>query len=766
MIVLVVQSCASPLKLHQSGNLLVKTKIQTNDDRISESDLDNLIVQKANATFLRIPWKARIYQRLSKKRKTKVNKWVMRTFGEKPVIFDRSASETTVRQMGRYLDNKGYFDRTIRYDVSSYSNNTDRISYKIDVDKPYTIAKISYEIKDSLVGLFIRKIESESLLSEGMVYDAYLLDDERDRITSYMRNHGFYFFNKDFITYTVDSTLGNKRMALTMMLDKRTVKDEDGNLVSQAHKQYRVNEVFMYPEYDPFYKQEQFDTLRFYYRFKPSDTGKTVINFVHKGKFIVKPMPLARAVMMRQGSLYSIDGINKTVSRFGSMNITKYVKVDFEDIGRVDSLGKGLLNLHIRQNLKPIHYISNGTEFTNSAGYLGLALNLTYMNRNIFRGAESFRLQFTGAVENQQQRQSDQKAFLGFNTMEFGVNAEIQIPKFLLPFRADRFSADYKPRTSLTFGYNYQRRIYYTRYISNVSIGYKWRSNSYSGHYFIPWELNSVKIYVTDDAFSRLLADFDKRFQEQYTNHLISATRYSYLFNNQYLNHKNFSLIRWNIEAAGNTYNLFHRLTGAAINEKGHYELLNIRYAQYLRTDIDYRYYMSLGEKTSLAFRGVFGIGVRYGNSDALPFEKGFFVGGANGLRGWSIRSLGPGASNNTKVGLYDKVGDIQLEFNSEYRFPIQGMFLGALFFDAGNIWLLHPSDDYPNGEFRFDKFYKQVAMDAGLGIRVDVQFFIFRIDAAVKVHDPSVDGDRWVVWDQLQKFRNIHWNFGIGHTF
>jgi outer membrane protein assembly factor BamA len=761
---LFLASCAGSRSITDE-KLLIKNKIETNDDKLSKGDLDNLIVQKPNTNLFSYPWKARFYNSRIKKKDTKFNRWLIRTFGEKPVVYDRSASETTVRQMSRYLDNKGYFDRKISYKAKPKGNKNIDVNYIISVDVPYTIRKINYDIKDSLVRDIVFSINEDSYLREGMNYDAYLLDDERDRVTEFMRNSGYYYFNKDLITYTVDSTLGNRGMELNVRFEGKVVKDENGQLVEVPHTQFKINEIFVYPEYDPLFDPNSYDTLSFYYRYFPRDTVKTRINFLHTGDFRVKPMPMARSVMFKEGEFYNLKGISQTAQRFGAMNITKYVKLDFEDTEIVDSLGYGNLNLHIRQNNKPVHYFANGTEATNSAGYPGLALNITYLNRNVFKGAESFRLTTVAAMEAQPSNASE-SVFMGFNTIEAGVTGVLELPKFLLPISADRFSTDFNPQTNLGMGYNYQRRSNYTRYIFNVSIGYKWKAKKYVQHIFTPWELNSVKIYVTDEEFKDLLSEFDKRFQEQYTDHLISAMRYSYMFNNQDRKSTDHSLVRWNIESSGNVFDAFNNLTNQSKNSDGVYDILDIRYAQYLRTDLDYRYYKNLEQDRSIALRGIFGIGVPFGNSDALPFEKGFFVGGANGMRGWIMRDLGPGGYDSSGDKYYDKVGDLKIEMNAEYRFPIQGFFHGAVFMDAGNIWLLQESSDYENGHFQFGEFYKQIAMDTGLGLRMDFEFFIFRVDAAIQVRNPSATGSKWVIWDEIQQFGNVHWNFGIGHTF
>jgi outer membrane protein assembly factor BamA len=412
--------------------------------------------------------------------------------------------------------------------------------------------------------------------------------------------------------------------------------------------------------------------------------------------------------------------------------------------------------------------INPEVEATNAGGFVGLGGSLNYRNRNIFRGAETFRLKLRGAFEVEPDLGLGIEPRAGiFNSLEAGVETGLDFPTLLSPFRIEGINRNYRAKTTVALGLNYQQRSYYTRYVSYASFGYDWYSSNTTRHLFSPVELSSVSI-VRDSTFNAILKDFkDPRYLNQYTDHLVMALKYSFIFNNQNLSSKkNYFYFRANFESAGNLLNLYSNIGNAPVDEDGNFTLFRIRFAQYIRTDIDFRYYKPVTAKQQLVYRAALGVGVPYGNSSVLPFEKGFFAGGANGLRGWPIRSVGPGEYYTPVKSGFERVGDIWLEANLEYRFPVYSFLNGALFVDAGNIWLLRENEDFPGGKLDLKKLPASLALDTGLGFRFDFSFFIFRIDGGLPVYDPGKLSDNR--WFSLSKFqlRDITWNFGIGYPF
>jgi len=354
-----------------------------------------------------------------------------------------------------------------------------------------------------------------------------------------------------------------------------------------------------------------------------------------------------------------------------------------------------------------------------------------------------------------------------FNTIELGVSAGITFPQFLIPIKPELLSKKFKPRTTISIGYNYQHQQHYDRHISNINFGYSWMQSTKIKHVLNPVEISLVKVY-TDAYFDSVMnAEQDNRLKNQYTDHMVAGLKYTFSFSSQEISKlKDFIYIRANFETGGNLIYAFNKILNTPKPDSGGFKIFGLPYAQYVRPDIDFRYYNLYPNNFSLVYRFYGGIGIPYGNSTLLPFEKAFFAGGANGMRGWRMYTLGPGSYNNPGSSeTFNQIGDIQLEANAEYRFPIYGWIRGALFADVGNIWLLQDSKDLPGGKFTFPGFLTEFGVDAGFGIRLDFDFFIFRLDPAIPLYVPSYPtGDRWY-FNKMQ-IKDIIWNFGIGYPF
>lgn len=351
-----------------------------------------------------------------------------------------------------------------------------------------------------------------------------------------------------------------------------------------------------------------------------------------------------------------------------------------------------------------------------------------------------------------------------FTAREAGITASIIFPKFLSPFAFNDIARDYMPTTSVSLGFNTQIRYYYSRYITTASFSYDWKGLNRISNTFTPIYLNGVKIANINPAFQDYLdTETSQRKKDQYSSHLLLGARYSFVYSSQRLNQEgSFIYLRTDIETSGNLLSLFNK-TKLIGEHDGHHDIFGIRYAQYVRTSVDFRQHFDIGNESWLVFREFMGVGVPYGNSRDLPFERSFYGGGSNGLRGWLYRTVGPGGYVPTNEDL-EKTGDIQLEVNAEYRFPIYNIFNGAFFVDAGNVWGFYPNEDMPDAEFRFNKFYKQIALDAGVGIRIDVSFLIIRLDFAYAMRNPYHDetGNYW----RFGKGNNIRMQLGIGYPF
>lgn len=755
-----MSSCVSSKKIQRDGLLLDRNKIKTDNKDLSIEELEGFIVQKPNdKLFGLIRLKTFFYERFK-------SKWISENLGQEPVILDSMAVEKSMREMKLYLAAKGYFHAEVNKEIKR-SKKAARVFYHIQSGKPYTLRNITYSITDDQLSSFVMSDRENSLIQEGINYDAYLLDNERHRVTNYLRNNGYYFFNRDYIQYKVDSNLQSRQMDLQVEFQQARIRNREAGKDSiRRHLRYRINDVtvntdyrIMIDEYVPY------DTLVVPQWIKKPELDY-IYYFLYQDKLRLTPPTIDRFNFLRGGRFYRLLDANLTHSRLSNLAITRFVNINLEPVEEFPEEGYGLLNVYIDMGRNPSQVFTIEAEGTNTGGFLGIGSNFVYTNRNLFRGGEVFTLKLKGGLEMQRSFGESTTYFLGFNTVETGIEARLTLPKLLLPGRQQKYTRHAAPTSSFTSGLNFQQRPDYTRYILNFSFGYQWRETIAKSHVFVPGELNSVRIFRSDDFSEWLTRLRDPRLIYQYTNHLVPLTRYVFTYNNQPLRrNRDFFYFRGSAESSGNLLYLADEFRNTPLSEEGFYTVFGIRYAQFVRAETDFRYYKVLNPKSNLVFRIAGGIGKPLGNSDILPVEKGFYAGGANGIRGWEIRTLGPGSYSDPE-NTYERMGEIWLESNVEYRFPIYSFLNGAIFVDAGNIWMLSETLDYPGGKFDAADFHEEIAISSGFGFRVDLSFFIFRVDGGIKLKDPAKNpGHRWIGWSDV-RLRNVVWNFGIGYPF
>lgn len=750
-----------------------KIVIQGDKSNVDKDDLYSLINQQPNKKFLGI-WRFKLWanQLPTKGKERGFKNWMHDKFGEEPAYFDVLQTENSLHQIKIYLDKTGHFNSKVSYSQKEKKKKINLI-YNIELTKPYRVRNYSQRITDSLLKKNINRISQTSLIKEGSIYSAFDIEKERDRIADSLKNVGYFNFNKEYIFFEIDSTLNNHELDITLVIkdERRRSLQQPDSIIEGPHRQYFLNDIYINSDYDLLKADKVMpDTLQLQIQTDTSNPKPNTYYFLHDGLLKIKPKIITQSVLLNSGDIFSLGAVKKTYRRLADLRIYKYSNIQFSPV--LDSLNPGtnLLDCKINLTRSKVQSYTIEAEGTNSGGDLGVGGNLVYANKNFFRGAELFQFRLKGALEVQRQSNSntaDNEKFLFFNTIETGAEISLSIPKFLIPIRIESFPKNFKPKTTISTGINYQQRPKYRRYITNLSFGYNWSQNDKFQHIFFPAEVNSVKVYPTDEFKAILDEEPNIRLKNQYTNHLISALKYSFIYNNQELNKlKDFIYFRGNFETSGFMLKGINMLFGISENAEGYNTLFNIRYAQYVRADFDFRYYSVFSKENRLVWRTMFGIGIPYGNSDDIPFEKGFYAGGANGMRGWRIRSLGPGASTTDETtNLIDRIGDMQLEANIEYRFPIYSFVKGAIYMDAGNIWLLKPNDFFPGGNFRLKNLMSEIALDAGLGFRFDFNFFIFRIDTAIRLRDPSRSAfNRWVSFKT--GFKNLAFNFGIGYPF
>lgn len=754
-------SCSLSRSIEQNQHIVAKNNIKIKDNKLlTKVELEPYIAQpqtpKALAFFYSNLW---IYQTFKKKKDNGFNRWVMKVFGDEPIIWDASETTKSEKDIKAYLNNVGYFNAEVHSSISKKPFKT-FITYNIMPGKVYTIDKIGYEITDS--ALLDINIKENSLISIGDHFNSYTLDEERDRISDLLRNNGYYEFNAEYISFKVDSSLRKHAVNLVTVINPFNINTQDS--VPQSFIKYNIHNVYIYTDFERDQKfKKAYDTLVIDLGTNKHAKAIGEYHFLYKNKLRINPNIVAQSIFIEPDESFNSRDLKETYQKLNHFPTFKYVDISFKKTLDTNS---NELDTHIKLFRSKLHYFSIETDGTNSSGDLGVRLGINYGNKNLFKGGEFLNLRLTTAFENRKYTGYENTTkFLLFNTLEYGIILSIYSPSFIVPIKQSRFPKYFKPQTFIRLGYNYQLRPSYKRYLSNFQFGYEWKQSNFKFHRLTPIDLSVIKIFPSPEFQSSIDSITNPRYKDQYSDHFIASVNYDFIFNTQeFQKHESFKFFTARFESAGNITYALHELFNAPKTE-GYYQIAGIRFAQYLRVEFDYRHYIALTNKQGIIYRFNTGLGLPYGNSLAMPFEKGFYGGGANGMRAWAYRDLGPGTYNNSLGPSYDKMGDIKIEANIEYRFPLYGYLKGATFVDLGNIWLLHQSETFPGGEFNWDTFYTQFAMDAGFGFRLDLDFFIVRLDGALKVQDPSrLAGERFVL--PKSQFSDIFWSFGIGYPF
>ena len=456
-----------------------------------------------------------------------------------------------------------------------------------------------------------------------------------------------------------------------------------------------------------------------------------------------------------------------------SLNIFRIINIFYKETD-ANNRNQQLLNCYIQLTPYTTQSYSVEVEGTNTSGNVGVAGNINYKHNNLFKGAEIFDLKLKGALQLQRAVVENQTSQVLFNTIEFGTETKIDIPKFLLPLNSEHFYMKYYPKTSISLSYNYQKRPDYTRSIANFGFGYYWKSSKFSKQIVKPIDVNYVNIpYITTEFDSLITGTY---LENSYKNFFIPEASYSFIYNSQSLKkHRDFMFFRANLEASGNSLYSLYDLFSEPKNKDGSYELLGLRFSQFVRADFDLRYYNVLDKSNTFVYRAYAGLGVPFGNSEVLPFVKQFYSGGATDIRAWQVRSLGPGSYKvpplvigNDTINTYpNQSADFKLEANYEYRFDLFWILQGAFFIDAGNIWSINKKDKREGALFKFNKFYKDIAIGTGLGLRFDFSFFLLRFDLGVKARDPlEPRNNGWILGYRKIKYNDWMFNIAIGYPF
>lgn len=721
--------------------------------------------------------------------------WMAYTVGEAPAQLDSTKMRRGAEQMSTYLTKRGFFKNRVEPEVIFKNKGLIfwrkgkkcRVVYNVYPGSPYNIRKIDYKVEDPIMSKRTEELKEGTLLKSGGLFDVDALDKERERIANYFNDRGYYEFTKDYIVYDVDSAVGSNQADVTLRLRMQQVNSTNAkdSLGFIPHRKFFIGNVYVFTDSDPLNPDETFSDTLFY-------RGLRIIS---NGKPSVKESLLEYTTLFGPGEVYKKDRVDLTYRRFTRLGTFKAVNIQLLPRTFVDSTGINFLDAYIRLNPAKKQIFGVDPRITNRAGNNGLYGTLLYRHRNVFRGAESFEMRIVTGFEatraiteesiNETGGQEVRRSFQ-LNTFELGPEISLRIPRiFGAPFIEMKKNSE--PFTNFSIAVNYQRRPDYERTLTLFRTQWGFTENKDKGTQFFPhWDLSIITIRKSTQ-FQAFLDRLDDSFlSNSYQNHLVHSAGIDFVQNTQKTRYQRFYFYhKYGFELAGKVLPpLLARAVSAQQDELGRYYFWGNQYADYIKIDGDSRFYFNMNERNTVVMRASGGVGFAGKNLPALPFEESFFSGGANGIRAWQARTLGPGSfRDTTSLRTFNNIGDVQMEFNFEYRFKMTQMFQAAFFVDAGNIWLLNADNTRPGAEFRSNTFLSEIAVGSGLGLRLDFEYFLVRLDLGIQLKDPlKVNGERWF-WQPKDEFnsflRSINdsdiaeryvpnrvLNFGIGFPF
>ena len=691
---LFLTACSASKFVPEQEYLLDAVELKSDQKDLNLSALSSYVRQKANSKWFSI-FKVPLGAYSLSGRDT--SKWINRTLqkiGEKPVIYDTAQAKLSCEDLRLALHNLGYLNASVDLKTKIRGKKIKAI-YTLYPGESYYIGKVNYDIQDENIAKVLRlDILSNRKLKPGMQFVVSVLDNERKRITSILEDSGYYRFHKDFIQYTADTIQGSKEVGVTLHLYKYRASS---NSVEVPHTRYRLRNV----------------------NFLTNDSDG----------FHIRKRVLENATFLTPGDYYNSSDLHRTYNKFSRLQAVKYTNIRFLEVPDTN-----LLDCNIQISTNKPSTISFLPEGTNTAGDLGAAASLTYTNRNLFRGSEQFSVTLRGAYE----AITGLEGYQDQDYQEYSIESKLQFPRFVAPFLSRSFQKQ-NATSELSVGWNLQNRPEFHRRVFSGAWRYRWNEPSHSISYrldlldlnyvYMPWISETFKHDYLDSVSNR-----NAILRYNYEDLFIMKIGFGVNYND------GIDAFRINVETAGNLLSGLASIGNFKKNDDQQYTLFNIAYAQYAKFDFDYTHLFKFDNRNTLALHAAFGIAYPYGNSTILPFEKRYFSGGANSVRGWSVRELGPGRFRGTdgRIDFVNQTGDMKLDLNAELRSHLFWKFDGAFFVDAGNIWTLRNYEEQPGGQFKFSEFYKQIAVAYGLGLRLNFSYFILRFDMGMKAINPA----------------------------
>lgn len=667
---------------------------------------------------------APLSQYVRQKEKPKLFSLFRNPFSRKPVIYDTLQARLSCQDLMTAMQNEGYMNA----DVSLYTETKGKklmVTYLLHPGQPFLIGKVNYDIQDEGIQQLLHLDQTDNQqIKPGMRFTVETLDNERKRIAGLLSDNGYFRFNKDFIHFTADTVMGRKDIALTLQLRKYK---SNSNSPEVDHTRYLIRDVL----------------------FQSNDSDR-----IHLRKQV-----LLNATAIKAGRPYDASALQRTYNNFARLQAVKYTNIKFAEVPDTN-----LLDCHIQISTNKPSTISFQPEGTNTAGDLGAAASITYTNRNLFHGSEQLSIEFRGAYE----AITGLEGYQDQNYTEFSVETKLVFPRFLAPFLSKSFRRRQTASSEWAVSWNFQNRPEFHRRVFSSAWRYRWSEPKHHLNYrfdlldlnyvYMPWISSTFKRDYLDNAENR-----NAILRYNYEDIFIMKAGFTVSYTD------GVDAVRANFESAGNLLNGVSKGFGFKTNSQGQHTLFNIAYAQYVKLDFDYTHLFQFDKRNALALHAGLGVAYPYGNSTVLPFEKRYFSGGANSVRGWSVRELGPGKFKGTdgRIDFINQTGDVKLDLNAEYRSSLFWKLQGALFIDAGNIWTLRNYAEQPGGQFKFTEFYKQIAASYGMGLRLNFDYFILRFDMGMKAINPAYESEKehWSIFHPKLS-RDFDFHFAVGLPF
>ena len=718
-VVLALSSCSTTRVLKDGEFSLAGAKVTvTNDKEFKESGLTPYIQQRPNSNFL-FGWNP--FVSVYNWSNGKGGPWdrFVQKLGTAPIIYDPSLVDESISNISRHLEYLGYYDSDVQSEIKVKKKKV-YVTYKVELGKRYVIDSLGYTLPAGSIANDFLEASRGSLVKVGDYLSESELEAESARVSTILRNKGYYTFNKNYFFCEADTLASDGKARLEISI-----------------KEYTRNETAK--EAVPF-RKFNFDK----------------VNISYPKKLKIRPKVLAELTTVHPGDSYSESAINRTYTRLSALRMFSSVNIG------VSAIDTSRLQCDINLLPSKLQGIKVNAEVSiNSSGLFGVSPKISYYHKNIFRGGEWLNLSFMGNFQFQFKDK--------VNSNEFGVSGGLSFPRFV--FIPSRLFKGAVPRTEINASYNYQNRPEYTRNIISTSIGFSGNVNSVFYYQVYPVQMNIVKLFNLDEEFYKSM-ERDPFLKNAYENHFDLGSGYTlyYTTNSEVTPRSDYWYARLQADLAGNFLSLFKPLMQKDADGDG--MIWNTQYSQYIRGELTLgrTFFFGKNDRQALAYRAVIGAGWAYGNSTALPFEKHFYVGGANSMRGWQARTLGPGRSpKDDYFVIPNQTGDMRLEANLEYRFPLFWKFNGAAFLDAGNVWNFKRKDAFSSeiSQISWTNLLAGMAFNWGLGLRVDLDFLVLRLDWGLRLHDPALtDNGGWVNPKNWFTRDGYGLHFGVGYPF